>query len=381
MKTKVYNRSVTIRDNNMNRWTIEFEVREMEPCTRKRFDTLEEFTERYEVSVCGEGGSSCGQCYDSIIPRTPAQKELLDFWNKYHLCGMGSGTKDQETYLHGEQYKQDFEGFVKLFSGYDEHFRRQFDSTSFDIMCKFYQVPPEYMPTLRNLINKRMNGNPILYILGLISKRLNNNENDLYVKDLFLAIRGLYINHGYEYGSGWLYLPIPEDIFNRINILCETLQNEEKELSESLAVPDDFDMKAEGFQATEDIVKRVMKMRKCEEIEAKRFVALGIHLELNFSDLDATFEESGDCLYVANGTEYYIGTEDELTEIAKDIVDDDEYEYFWRESVAAKSTTLGLKEWRESIIKYDGWCSVINGYDGRYSEYNIAGESICVSRT
>ena len=226
-----------------------------------------------------------------------------------------------------------------------------------------------------------MNGNPILYILGLTSKKLNNNENDLYVKDLFLAIRGLYINHGYEYGSGWLYLPIPEDIFNRINILCETLQNEEKELSESLAVPDDFDMKAKGFQATEDIVKRVMKMRKCEEIEAKRFVALGIHLELNFSDLDATFEESGDCLYVANGTEYYIGTEDELTEIAKDIVDDDEYEYLWRESVAAKSTTLGLKEWRESIIKYDGWCSVINGYDGRHSEYNIAGESICVSRT
>lgn len=40
MKTKVYNRSVTIRDNNMNRWTIEFEVREMEPCTRKRLTLL-----------------------------------------------------------------------------------------------------------------------------------------------------------------------------------------------------------------------------------------------------------------------------------------------------------------------------------------------------
>ncbi len=61
MKTKVYSRSVTIRDNNMNRWTIEFEVREIGPCTRKRSDTLEEFTEHYKVSVCGEGGSSCGQ--------------------------------------------------------------------------------------------------------------------------------------------------------------------------------------------------------------------------------------------------------------------------------------------------------------------------------
>lgn len=381
MKNKVYDRSVTFRDNNMNRWTVEFEVRETGPCTRRNVDTLEEFEERFEVSVCEEGGDSCSQCYDHIVPRTAGQKELLDFWDKYHCCGMTSGTKAQEEYLHGEQYKKDFEGFIKLFSGYDENFRQRFDSTSFNIMCKFYGVSPEYMPALRSVIEKYTNGNPINYILGLTPNRLNHSINDLYVKYIFLAIRGLYINKGYKYGTDWLYLPIPEDVCNKIDLLCEVLQNEEEELSQELAVPGDFDMGAEGFEITEMVIEKVMEMRECDEKEAKRFVALGVHLGLAFSDLNDTFEESGDCLYEANGIEYYIGTEDELTEIAKDRVDDDEYEYFWREAVAARSTILGLEEWRESIIKIDGWCNVLNSWDGRYESYNVAGEHICVSRT
>lgn len=380
MKNKIYSRSVTIRDNNMTRWTINFEVREMEGCTRINRNTLEEFKEHLAVSVCGEGGMSSGQCCDNIIPRTNGQKELLRFWKRYHLCGL-AGTKTQGEYLHGEQYQNDFDGFVNLFSGYDENFRKQFDSTSFNIMCKFYKVQPEHMAVLRNVIAKYVQNNPIEYILGIDPKHLKHDANDLYVKYIFLSIRGLYIDRGYKYGTDWLYLPIPEDICNRIDALCETLQNEEKELSQSLSVPGDFDMGDENFKVTEDVIKQVMRMRECEEQEAKRFVALGIHLGLTFSDLDDTFEESGNCLYVANGTEYYIGTENELIEIANDIVDDDEYEYFWREAVAAKSTTLGLQEWRESVIKNDGWCSVINGYDGRYSEYNIDGEYICVSRT
>jgi len=381
MKNKVYARSVTFRDKNMNRWTVEFEVREMEPYTRRNVDTLEEFEEHLEISICGEGKSICGQCYNDIVPRTQGQKDLLNFWKKYHICGISSGTKSQSQYLRGGQYKKDFEEFVNLFSGYDENFRQQFDSTSFNIMCKFYEVPPEYMPTLRSVIEKYVNGNPIKYILGLKPNCLNHDITDLYVKYVFLAIRGLYINKGYKYGTDWFYLPVPEDVCDRIDLLCETLQNEEKELSQKLAVPGDFDMGAEEFEITESVVDNVMEMRECEEQEAKRFIALGVHLGLTFSDLDATFEESDDCLYLANGTEYYIGTEEELIEIARDRVNDKEYEYYWREAVAAKSTTLGLKEWRESIIKIDGWCSVLNSWDGRYESYNVAGECICVSRT
>lgn len=115
MKTKAYTRSVTIRDNDMNRWGITFEVREVDPCTKRNIDTLEEFVEHFEVSVCAEGCGSWGQCYGRITPRTPGQKDLLDFWNKYHCGSIASGTRAQEKYLHGEQYKKDFDEFIKIF--------------------------------------------------------------------------------------------------------------------------------------------------------------------------------------------------------------------------------------------------------------------------
>lgn len=381
MKNKIYTRSVTIRDNDMNRWDITFEVRETDLCTKRNIDTLEEFVEHFEVSVRAEGCGSYGQCYGRITPRTPGQKDLLDFWNKYHCASIASGTRAQEKYLHGEQYKKDFDGFVKLFSGYDENFRKQFDATSFNIMCKFYQVQLEHMPTLRGVISRYADGNPIEYILGLNPKRIRHDANDLYVKYIFLAIRGLYINKGYKYGTDWLYLPIPEDICKRIDDLCEVLQKEEEDLSQSFAVPGDFDMSG-NFEATKDIVEKVMEMRDCDEEEAKRFVALGIHLQLTFGDLDDTFQSNGDCLYQANGTEYYIGTEEELEQLASDIVhNNDEYEYFWREAVAAQNTIDSLEDWLDSIIAIDGWCSVLNRWNGKYESYKIAGEYICVCRS
>ena len=78
MKNKIYTRSVTIRDNDMNRWDITFEVRETDLCTKRNIDTLEEFVEHFEVSVRAEGCGSYGQCYGRITPRTPGQKDLLD---------------------------------------------------------------------------------------------------------------------------------------------------------------------------------------------------------------------------------------------------------------------------------------------------------------
>ena len=83
-----------------------------------------------------------------------------------------------------------------------------------------------------------------------------------------------------------------------------------------------------------------------------------------------------------DGIDYYIGTEDELTNIASDRVhNDDEYACFWRESVAAQRTTDSLSDWLDLIISEDGWCSVLNSWDGRYEEYKIAEEYICVCRS
>ena len=54
---------------------------------------------------------------------------------------------------------------------------------------------------------------------------------------------------------------------------------------------------------------------------------------------------------------------------------------FWREAVAAQNTIDSLEDWLDSIISIDGWCSVLNHWDGEYKSYKIAGEYICVCRS
>lgn len=382
MKKKIYSRQVVIRDKNKNRWEIEFEVYKETPSVRKNIDTLEEFEEDLTISICGEGGTFSGQCRDDIIPRTKGQKELVDFWKKYHLGGMTSGTRIQQAYLKGEQYKNDFNEFVKLFSEYDKTLRSNFDNMTLDIIYRVYQVQPKDMVILKGVINKYMGNNPIDYILGLDPERLKHTFDDFYVKCFFLAVRGLYIDRGYKYGSEWLYSPIPKDICQRIDDSCRLLQIEEEELSQEIAVSNDFDMSGDGFKATKSIVEKVMKMRNCVEYKAKRFIALGIRLQSTFSDLNDTFEEVEDCLYTANGIEYYIGTEEELYKIARNrLFNDGEYDHLWREAVAAGSTTDSLQDWLKSVVDDDGWCGILNSWDGTYKEYNIDEEWICVSRT
>lgn len=381
MEKKIYSRQVVIRDKNKNRWEIEFKVYEETPSVRKNKDTLEEFKENLEVSICGEGGTFSGQCCDDIVPRTKGQKELIDFWEKYHNNGMSGATKIQREYLKGEQYKNDFNKFVKLFSEYNKDLRSNFDSTTLNIIHRTYQVQPKDMVTLKGVLDRYMNSNPIDYILGFDPERLKHTSDDYCVKCFFLAIRGLYIDRGYRYGSEWLFLPIPKDICQRIDDLCRLLQIEEEELSQEIAVSNDFDMSGDGFKATKSIVEKVMKMRNCVEYKAKRFIALGIRLQSTFSDLNDTFEEVEDCLYTANGIEYYIGTEEELYKIARNrLFNDGEYDHLWREAVAAKSTTDSLQDWLESVVDDDGWCGILNSWDGTYKEYEIDKEWICVSR-
>lgn len=270
---------------------------------------------------------------------------------------------------------------MELFKTYNEHYREQFDDISFQILVKNFNISDAAIIQVRNVLYEKMRNNPIQYILGLSNKYFHTSS-DYNVKCFFLAIKGLYVDNGYKYGNGWLYSPLPDNIEEIINNICDLVEEEETALTEELEAV--FDMGKEGFIATKEIIQQVMDLRECDEDEAKRFVALGVHLGCTFGDLNDTFEECsyGEQLYCANGIDYYIGTEDELTNIASDRVhNDDEYACFWRESVAAQRTTDSLSDWLDSIISEDGWCSVLNSWDGRYEEYKIAGEYICVCRS
>lgn len=379
----ILDRSVRFRDANKNAWTVRCEIGSTDSERRNRV-TLQPFRETKGVSFTGHGGMSSGQCNGCIEPRTESQKELLDLWDRYHLCGMGGGTAKQEEYLFGGQYKADFDRFVDTFSGYDLQFRKACDKTTWDIIQSIFQYDVMAAPWIAYVVNKQMEGNPLTYILGDGEKhyfRDTHDSTDYHVKCFFLALRNLYKIEDYQYGTGWLYEPIPEDIVDIVNRVFDKIEEEEASLTESLTPV--FDMGAEDFKATPSVINQVMELRDCGEIEAKRFIALGMCLGCTYGDLDDTFEEVDDSenLYRADGYDYYIGTDEELYVVAECRMDDGDYDELWREAVRAGETELGLRDWCKYVLDMDGWCNILNSWDGKYDEFKVGDEWICVSRT
>lgn len=382
-KTK-YKRSVRFRDANQMAWTVNFELRETERIRRSR-STLEKYHETQEASFTGDGPTSSGQCSDHIAPRTDSQKKLLEMWDRYHFCGMSAGTDKQNDYLKGLQYKADYDKFVETFSSFDKDFRKTFDGTAWRILNDVFMFHATSEPWIQKVIDTQMNGNPVLYILGDGENHRffgnKHDENDYYVECFFLAMKGLYNDRGYTFGSGWLGEPLPSDMKEMTDKLFEEIEKEEIALTESLNPV--FDMGAEDFKATPSVINQVMELRDCGQIEAVRFIALGMELGYTFGDLNNTFEvvNDDDYLYRADGQEYYVGTEQELYDVAYSYMEDGDYDELWREAVKAGETEMGLREWCKYVIDMNGWCSILNHWNGRYDDHKVGEEWICVSRT
>lgn len=374
-------RTVDFRDADMNSWSVTIELRNRK-CQNVHMETLEEYESLYELSICGSGGFSSGQCDSHINARTEGQKRLLEMWDNHHLNGLSAGTKLQNDYLSGE-YKSDYEKFINTFSTYSVEFRKKMNDHLSDIFVKQFDIDILAALRMEDVVERNMKSNPFDYILGTGKDLWNKGHgyDDLYVKYFFLAMKGLLVDRGYKYGSGWLSMPLPANIVEQINEICNLIEQEEEELTNELNPV--FDMGAEGFEATQEIVNKVMELRECDEDEAQRFLALGMFLGCTFGDLNDTFDEENgkQCLYRANGIEYYIGTEEELTEVADAYLHDSDYEYIWKDAVAADQTTKGLEDWLEEVLENDGWCSILNHWDGESYSYCIAGKYIEVSRS
>jgi hypothetical protein len=375
----LYQRSVTFRDKENIRWTVNFEICDKKG-QMKDFQTLEEYEEKVYVTMSGEGAGSLGQCDGHISPRTDTQRQLLKFWRRYHMNGMTAGTQKQKGYLASRQYSDDFQKFVDTFhdsnrEGCSEHV--------WSLQLHYKKITGEECRVAKTIVDKYMNGRMFEYIFGNPESTVfkPHGKDDFYVESFFLSINGLYDDRGYRYGHGWLHTPIPDDIQSLYDGICDAIEDEERELTEELGAK--FNMGANDFRATDEKVNQVMEWRGCDEEEAKHFIALGMFLGCTFGDLDYDFREEGygKQLYSAFGSQYHVGTDEELEDIATEIVhNDSEYKHFWRESVQAGGTEMGLNDWLDSVIRDDGWCSVLNHYDGKYSEYTVAGESICVCR-
>ena len=378
-------RTIKFRDGNKSSFEVTIKL-----CNQKNkyvdAETLEEYNPEYDLKISGNGNFASGQLYDMIEPRTEGQERLLKLWKTYHNNGVSAGTNRQNAYLESEQYDKDYNKFVEIFSRYDDGFLKSALEHLYAIFRQVYSVGVLDSISMMQIVQKYMNDNPFRYILGNKGSKsfyfAKHMKDDLYVKYFFLAMHGLLIDRSYKYGSGWLHMPLPDDIEAQIKDICSQIEREEKELTESLNPV--FDMGAKDFKATPEIIERVVELRGCDEEEAKCFLALGMHLKCTFGDLNDTFElkDEDERRYSANGIEYHIGTDDELCQVARDIMHekDGDWEDHWREAVMAKTTTQNLDDWLEYALEADGWASILNHYDGTSESYFVNNEWIEICR-
>lgn len=73
------------------------------------------------------------------------------------------------------------------------------------------------------------------------------------------------------------------------------------------------------------------------------------------------------------GWKFLVGSYEELEEEARRYLTEDKE--LWRQAVQAGSTTLGLEDWADEVIRWDGFATVLNHWNGGYAE---AGELCCV---
>jgi hypothetical protein len=376
-------RRVNLRDADKKLWTVTIEVRAQE-CTVRHRETLEKYVEHAEIAVSADGGGCSGQCRKHIRPRTDGQRQLLAFWEHYHLNGCVPGTEAQMAYLRSELYQVDYQRFVALFEAYDDAHRQTFDAVSLSMLINAYDLL-DTLAEVRSFMDGNMGGNPVRYILGVrrpwYYMDMPHNREDFCVQCFFLAIRGLYVDGDYRYGSASLYLPVPEGVADTINALVNLIEEEEDALTEALNAR--FDMGDNEFRATQEVVDEVMQLRACDEEVAKHFIALGMYLGCTFGDLNDDFDdkEYKDRQYEVWHRSYYIGTDDELERIARwQMRNDDTYRELWAEAAKSGNTNDGLRDWIDDVLRMDGWASVLGRYDGKYEYFDVAGEEICVCR-
>jgi hypothetical protein len=118
-----------------------------------------------------------------------------------------------------------------------------------------------------------------------------------------------------------------------------------------------------------------------ERLEAydDRTIALGMHLDLNMSEID-DIDHEYDCRYTAQGDEYFCGnwkeTNDAQIEATENYIDD----------CVLPDIDENIHQFldMDKMIEYysqDGWAHILGSYDGEGYEIEVNGETYHICRT
>ena len=197
---------------------------------------------------------------------------------------------------------------------------------------------------------------------------LKDFDGDYTAQCEHLKQKGLYevtLKDGtkYKYGTSWLYRELPKDLKKEVLQLKATIEKEE--------------LAFKGEKIKESTIKSF------DDFDDYKIIALAQHLEITPQEAE-DIQESYNNVYTFQGTDYFIGDEDETHKRAMEYLTDDTYIY---ESWVKKQLEDGcgdqiknLTDWAEWVIEMDGYGHILNSWDGSEDTETVEGTEYYIIR-
>jgi hypothetical protein len=175
----------------------------------------------------------------------------------------------------------------------------------------------------------------------------------------YLKSIGLYEDRGYKYGTGWLYRSFPQD---ELEAIIADIEREEEERTAGFEYPD--------FADDEEALAYISEHT---DLDPEHVLAIIHHTGMSMSEI-GEIEEDATNLYTVYGTEYYVGADYELQEIAREYID----RSMWVDAVVGGYTNDSFEDWVDELIEED-LGGILNSWDGTldYEYVNDNEYAIC----
>ena len=309
--------------------------------------------DKLTFAASGEYCGSLGQCFDRVRPRTDAQKQLIDLWQKYHLNDMKAGTERQGKYVAGLSYDDACRKLASI-----ERATEKESFLNYDAIIDDLRKYREEIRIIDDWFKKASCSADDIDNAEYYKKTRAHYEVMFLEADRSLKSSLLYDEDSrnpdelYKYGSGWLYRSLPENFEDTLNDLIDQIEEEEENEKERPVNENDIDL----FSDFDD--------SECA-------FALALMFGLAVNEIE-DIQENGDNSWTVQGIDYLAGDDSDM-----DDKWDEELESYLDECVLPDvpenvRNYFDSEAWKRDA-RYDGRGHALNRYNGGEEEQTVNG--------